>query len=204
MYTIDLTTLLQLLREFRRTGVLRAELPSGVRDLKRPCLAVIELLNGEVVTCQVKDTKGQTLFWNQEAYEAIVGVGKLNWVLDSLSEAELPSRQGLSNRPFRETTPPTTGPVQMPLAWPGPPGPNVTARLSGQASISRLSRVPRHRIRPTQRDINAWPRLHRQIYILIDGARSVERIAAMLSQPAQIVEQVLQEIEATGAILLDQ
>ncbi|HET8840887.1 MAG TPA: hypothetical protein VFN35_05435, partial [Ktedonobacteraceae bacterium] len=113
MYTIDLTTILQLLREFRRTGILRAELSSGVRDLKQPCLAVIELLDGEVVTCHVKDTKGQTLFQDGEAYDAMASAGKQNWIFTILAEGELPSRQG---GPSRSSTGPfsrVTGPIQM-------------------------------------------------------------------------------------------
>lgn len=195
VYTIDLMTLLQLLREFRRTGILQAELSAGVRDLKQPCLAVIELLNGEVVTCHVKDTRGQTLFQDREAYEAVASAGKLNWVFNILAEEELPGRQGSSTRSLIGPFSRTTGPIQMSPVLPGPPE---------QTRIARLERIPRHRVRLTYREVNAWPRRHRQVYILIDGVRNVEKIAAMLSQPAQIVEQVLREIEATGAILLDQ
>jgi hypothetical protein len=41
------------------------------------------------------------------------------------------------------------------------------------------------------------------VYVLIDGIRSAEKIAAMLSQPSQVIEEVLRELEVTGAIILD-
>lgn len=197
MYTIDLLTILQLLREFRRSGILRTEIPAGLARLKQPCFVVIELLRGEVIACHVKDSKGQTLLSEQNAFEAVSAAGKLNWVFDTVPEYELSGRQP-RGRPLPgsvQTSPLTTGPLQTPPALPVAPR---TGNLPYRA------RVPRRLLQLSQAEVSAWPRKHRQVYVLIDGMRSVEKIAAMLSAPSQAVEEVLQEIQATGAIILEE
>jgi hypothetical protein len=80
LYTIDLVTILQMLREFRQTGTLRADLPSGLPRLKQPCFVITELVNGEMTACYVKDARGQILLSAQRAYQVISDAGKLNWV----------------------------------------------------------------------------------------------------------------------------
>ena len=52
-------------------------------------------------------------------------------------------------------------------------------------------------------EINTWPRKYRQVYVLIDGTHSVDKIAAMLSTTPQTVEDILQEMQAIGAIILE-
>ena len=46
----------------------------------------------------------------------------------------------------------------------------------------------------------AWSRKHRQIFGLIDGTRSIERIAMMLRQPLDLVQDMVRDLQARGAI----
>ncbi len=196
-YTIDLVTILQLLHEFQQSGILRAELSSGLAHLKQPCIIMIELLRGEMTACYVKDTRGQTLLAGQEAFQAASAAGKLLWVFDALPDQELLGGEQHFRSlpgPSIQTSPLNTGPLQTPSAVPVPKLP---------ANFSRVPRVPKRLMQLNHAEISAWSRRHRQVYILVDGVRSVEKIAAMLSQPSQLVEEVLREIEVTGAITLE-
>src|SRR5258708_37778697 len=46
----------------------------------------------------------------------------------------------------------------------------------------------------------AWSRKQRQIFGLIDGTRSIERIAMMLRQPLDLVQDMVRDLQARGAI----
>ena len=173
MYTIDLATMLRLLREFRRSGILQAELPSGLPRLKQACQVVIELSQGEVASCFVKNAGGRTLLANQEALRSVSTLEKLNWVF----------RQSAVTG--QESTPPQTVPfAQSPTLPPPPP----------------RSPVPRRLRYVSMTDTERWPLLHRQIFVLVDGRRSVEQIAATLAQPIYTIEGVLRDLRSIGII----
>ncbi len=46
----------------------------------------------------------------------------------------------------------------------------------------------------------SWSRKQRQVFALVDGVRSIQRIAAMLSQPHEVVEGVLNALQSMGVI----
>jgi hypothetical protein len=199
VYTIDLATILQLLREFRRSGMLRTEIPAGLPRAKKPCFVVIELQRGEMVSCQVKDAKGQTLLSGREAEQAVGAVGKLNWIFDAYADQETPGSQPVvpARSAPRNTDPlRNTGPLPSFQTPPGLPVPQ------GFTNPAQYAYVPRRLLELNSVDMQAWPRRHRQVYVLVDGTRSIGQIAAMLSQPPQIIETVLREIQLTGAITL--
>jgi|GEM_PF-1048027 hypothetical protein len=215
VYTIDLAAILQLLRDFRRSGMLRAEVSAGLARLKKPCVVILELQHGEVVSCHVKDTKGQTLLSGQEAFRAVDAAGTLTWIFDAHEGQNATGRQtGVLNWPGG-TSRNNSGWLQTPPALPVPPRPSnpvlpVPPRSSNPtlpvpqhpANPAPYSLIPRRLLELHPARISGWPRRHWQVYLLVDGTRCVEQIATMLSQPPQIVEQVLREIQATGAITL--
>ena len=51
---------------------------------------------------------------------------------------------------------------------------------------------------PAERGV--WSRKQRQIFGLIDGTRSIERIAMMLHQPLDLVHDMVRDLQARGAI----
>jgi len=72
-----------------------------------------------------------------------------------------------------------------------------------QAVLSSSSWVPQRLRQGEQRVLPSLSRKQRQVFALVDGTRSAERIAAILRQPAEIVVQVLHELEAMGVIALE-
>ncbi len=180
MYTLDLVTILRLLHEFRKSGILRAELATGVAQFKQPCVVIIELLAGEMLVCQVKEARGQNLLVGQDAYDTVAGLGKINWTFTILAEEELPSRRQTGK----------LGSGSLPAVTP----------QRGTDNLFLSLRVPRRLVDLNNAGINPLPRRYRQVYILIDGIRNRDKIAAMLSQPAQLVEEVLREMETAGII----
>ncbi len=69
-----------------------------------------------------------------------------------------------------------------------------------QAGLSSPSRVPRRALQAEQQVISPWSRRQRQVFALVDGTRSAERIALILRQPPQVVEETLNELQAMDVI----
>ena len=69
-----------------------------------------------------------------------------------------------------------------------------------QAVLSSSPRVPQRFRQVEQRMILSLSRKQRQVFALVDGTRSAERIAAILRQPAEVVVGVLHDLEAMGVI----
>lgn len=206
MYTLDLPTMLRLLRDFQRSGILRTEIPAGLPRLKTPCLVMIELRLGEMTACHVKDDKGHILLAGQEAFKAITAAGNLKWAFEELPEHALASTPGANQSswevarsdsfktvPPMRTTSSMTGPLNTPPALPVP-------RWSD--TVAQQTLLPRRLMELTPLLMHDWPRRYRQVYVLIDGVRDSAKIASILNQPVQSVEQILREIQSTGAISL--
>ena len=47
-----------------------------------------------------------------------------------------------------------------------------------------------------------WSRKQRQVFGLIDGTRSIERIAMILRQPLDLVQDLVRDLQARGAIIV--
>lgn len=52
----------------------------------------------------------------------------------------------------------------------------------------------------SQIQVGTWPVLQRSVYALSDGTHSVKQIALLLSQPITIIEQVIYDLQRTGAL----
>lgn len=77
---------------------------------------------------------------------------------------------------------------------------------AGNGSRATSSSSPRVPQRPRQGEQGLLPSLsrkQRQVFALVDGTRSVERIAAILCQPVEVVVEVLHELEAMGMATLE-
>lgn len=196
MYTIDLVTIVKLLREFQRSGILRTEISAGLPRFKQPCLVVIELLRGEVLACYVKDSKGQTLLADQEAFQAVSAVGKLNWVFEALPMEGLPSGQKPTGA--QPAIAPPSSPRQAGMSTTSPNLP--VQRPSRQ--LMRVSPVPRIVRSVSQAEVNTWSRRHWQVFLLIDGVRDVDKIASMLAQPPRVIEELLRDLQIARVIVL--
>ncbi len=80
MYHLDLKTVLQLLKEFGRDGVLHADLPPQVLSRQERYRGQLTLTAGKVSTCMIIDESGRTLLSNDEAFNFLNRLGTLNWI----------------------------------------------------------------------------------------------------------------------------
>jgi hypothetical protein len=69
--------------------------------------------------------------------------------------------------------------------------------LPSQAGLQ----IPQRSAR-AKREVMAWPRKHRYVFALVDGSRSAWQIAALLRQPPRAVEEILNELQVMGAIIM--
>jgi hypothetical protein len=50
---------------------------------------------------------------------------------------------------------------------------------------------------------NLWSRKQRQVFGLVDGGRSIERIALLLRQPLNVVKDIVHDFQSSGVIAVD-
>jgi hypothetical protein len=177
-YILDLETLLSLLEEAGQSGSLFTELPSGVPGFKEYCRARIDLQEGKIVLCQIEGRNDRILASKRQALQLVSNLGSREW---HLVEAASPLRP-LSPSPIDRSSP-------------------------SKRSVLMSSLVPRRVPLIDQSTLSRLPRRHRQVLSLIDGTRSIERIAALLpssagGQPVQHVEEIVQQLEALGMITI--
>jgi hypothetical protein len=179
-YILDLETLLSLLEEVGQNGTLSTELPSGVPGFKEYCRARIDLQEGKIVLCQIEGRNGRVLASQRQALQLVSNLGSREWQL-----VEAPSLKLLSSSPVDRSSGSMRS-VQVPLS----------------------SLVPRRVPRIDQQTLNRLPRRHRQVLSLIDGRRSIERIATLFrssadGQSLRQVEEIVQELQAMGMVTLE-
>ena len=63
--------------------------------------------------------------------------------------------------------------------------------------------VPRRIVYVTQEQMSTWPRKHRTVFVLIDGKKSVEQLAGLLSLSVKEVELVLSDLRANKFIVIE-
>jgi len=163
MYTLDFRTMLQVMQEHQKTGVLYADVPPGLAGIREFCRIEVKLETGTMVSCSIITEGGQRLS-EKESLRKVSRMGSLLWTFVPLIAAAEPVSQPV----------PLTG------------------------SIS----VPQRVVRVEQWQMLSWPRLHRGIFALADGTRSVAKIAEMLSTPPEFVEQALSDLQGLGVIVM--
>ncbi|HLI72119.1 MAG TPA: hypothetical protein VKV19_20380 [Ktedonobacteraceae bacterium] len=70
------------------------------------------------------------------------------------------------------------------------------------ALVPEHASVPWRTLQVDQWQMRSWPRLHRAIFALADGTRSIAKIAAMLSVPPELVTQAVHDLRAIGVIVI--
>jgi hypothetical protein len=71
-----------------------------------------------------------------------------------------------------------------------------------QPALLQSYKVPRRLTQAKQTEMHSWSRKHRQVFALVDGRRSTERIAVILCQPLKVVEIILHDLQAKGVIAM--
>jgi hypothetical protein len=210
MYYLDFATVIQLLKEFRRSGALQAELPKGIMNTQEPCWIQLKLLQGEITDCQIIAGSGETTVADKNLLHRIEGLGPLEWTFEPLKG----SSTSLIHAPADKSTPtssihaPTDEPSPVYLSVPTSPSPPKPSASSNQFSLFFSALVPRRLTTIEKHLLNALTRQQRRVLALVDGRRNIVQIAALLFGSANIesgaeeVLALLQEMEALKIIAL--
>jgi hypothetical protein len=187
-YTIDLDTILQILGGFQQNGVLQGDLPVRKVGNKVPWRAYLRLVEGKVVACSIIDNRDRPVQSGESALNVLRRAGQLHWLMNR----EEGSDSGpLPTEVQRRITPAL--PQYSPVYADPPQG------------MSTSSLVPRRLILMSMEQMNqtGWSRIYRQVYAMVDGARSVETIASILRVPVGNVERVLNDLQMMRIIAFD-
>lgn len=91
MYQLDLKTMVFLLQAHAHTGLLRAQLPTGVVEQRDAHAVTLTVVKGLLVSCAITDKESFPSITGDQALNALTHVGPLNWTLTlQLSSSLLP------------------------------------------------------------------------------------------------------------------
>lgn len=60
---------------------------------------------------------------------------------------------------------------------------------------STSQQIPRRTVQVDMNLMSIWPLRQRQVFLLVDGSRTIEQIAMILRQPSDAIEQILNELQ---------
>jgi hypothetical protein len=171
---MDLTSVLRVVAQ--QDGELRANLEQAV-GIPEKCYAELQLTGGRITSCAVKSSVGVVLSGN-DALQALYMMGVFEWTFTP----------ALSNTPMQQVQ--QASPSQSRALIPNP----------RQAARSPRPTVPVRTRIVQQHEFASWPRHLRFVYNLIDGNKSVEDIAHILSVHPIKVQEVLAFFQRQGLI----
>ncbi|MFL5628606.1 MAG: hypothetical protein ACJ788_23745 [Ktedonobacteraceae bacterium] len=177
-YLLDLVTLLQILARQKQSGVLQARdvrLPDG----RRTAQARLVLVQGKIQSCTLFLQPGTNIIAGGDiALQMLYELGTLEWQWTAgLPQMKPPEEQ--------YSVPSVDGRPPLQENWPLP----------------RRS-VPQRTAQADMADLYSLSRNHRRVLALIDGQRSVDKIAAMLAlTDQQELFKILNELHAWGLIV---
>ncbi|HZT99448.1 MAG TPA: hypothetical protein VFA10_07305 [Ktedonobacteraceae bacterium] len=139
-----------------------------------PWQAHLTFFQGQVITCHVwSSVNGRSLLTDYEALHWLANLGYLAWNQEAFT------------------------PQQTSLLF------DDSQVDDSQAALLQSYEIPR-RLRQVERaGMHSWSRKHRQVFALVDGRRSTERIAVILCQPLKVVEIILHDLQSKGVIVVD-
>jgi hypothetical protein len=88
------------------------------------------------------------------------------------------------------------------LLWVFAPQTSAVQQISPALTPREASPFPQRTVQTERWQMNSWSRLHRSIFALADGTRSVAKIAEMLSVPPEHVDKSLRDLQSVGAIVM--
>ena len=174
--TDNLNDVMQALSLARKTGVLTVQI---ARAGASPELGTITFQHGQVVDAQVSSLRGA------DALRKLNARGSCQFV-------------------FQATSSTTTSSPSSPLSFNEQQKTDSGERQAYQHEIDAMSRVP-HRSQQFQRSIpdfqyQGLSRTHRQLFLLIDGKRSVQMLVRLLGRNIHEVLVMLSDLEDAGFI----
>lgn len=166
-----------------------------------PCLAHVTLAWGTLQTCTITDLYNELLSTGQEAYQALLRCGELEWQINQIESPPAPS----SFAPVPATQPRAAQDANradqrrdaFPRAREDFTGKNDELATTPLPSLPGVlltpARLPRLRVTPLPAaTLAALPHASRMALLLVDGRRSIEEIARLLSRsPLDIYQRFL-------------
>ena len=173
MFSVDYTTLEQIIRQFMHTGIFRAHI---VKSRLLPTEGHVELhaKEGVVIACRFVAKQGEVYVWDRWDVR-LAKFGVLNW------EQMLDSTMRLKSIPATETFP------RLP---------------SSILPVDNRSLIPHQAIILNANQTLQIPTLYRRVYLLVDGKRQFSDIALMLHKSEQEVIQVIYVLIQRGLVTL--
>ncbi len=189
MYYLDFVTIIQLLKEFRHSGILRAQLPKSIVNTREICWIQLKLLDGEIVDRQILLYHGKMIVANQDVLHKVRDSGLLEWTFDPLKKGSLaPVKTSDSRSSF----------TSLPEA--------VPPQHAYKAFSSFLAAIPRCTGAVKKPLFATLTRQQRRVLILVDGKRTIRQIAAFFTPNVENavkgVSAVLHELEEKGIVTL--
>jgi len=166
MYHLDFKTVMYMMQEHQKTGVLYTDVPSNATILREPCHIEIKLEDGNLISCSIVGTNSGRRITGKEAINELSRLGQLSWTLT-----------------FQQTT-----------------GKQPTAPIP--ALSAPVFRYPQRTAQVNQQQLHSWPRMHRTVFALADGTKSVVKIAEILSTPPEVINGVLRDLQSIGVITM--
>ena len=175
-YKIDLKTLLLMLEELFQSGILSTTFVRGRSSRKDKYLATLEIANGKVMSCVIVDSKGQIFLSGGGALDMLQGLDACLWRFDVQH-----------GQPFVKSSSPNAGIAQF-----SPVQPSLNP-ANTQSSFP----IPKQAFSGNSQSMD---RYHRRVFALVDGRRSVEKIAHISALDVYTVLALLHDLEMMGLI----
>ncbi|HTK09148.1 MAG TPA: DUF4388 domain-containing protein [Ktedonobacteraceae bacterium] len=173
--TNKLVDVMQVLQMARKTGTLLVN-RDGINNTVEQGAMILQ--NGQIIDAVVGPYRGT------EALQQLQGWGRCYFVLQT------PSQTGASPQPFTQMSPANKN--QAPKHQSGPI-PSIGAKHVPQR-IRELNDILPHFNRL------GLTRMHRQLFLLIDGQRSVPEIIRLMGHRTDEVDTLLNDLERAGLI----
>ncbi len=173
MFSVDYTTLEQIIRQFMHTGIFRAYVVKS-RLLPEDGYIELQAKEGVVIACRFVAKQGAVYLWDRWDVR-LARIGVLNW--EQLPDNVIQSR------------PPS---ISEPL-------PRLS--VSTRPVNTRLS-IPHHTTISDSYQTRQLSMLYRQVYLLVDGKRQFSDIALILHKSEQEIVQVIDELIRQGLVTL--
>lgn len=168
-YRLPVTAMVEILQASVEQMVLRAQLLALPGVSKKACLVQMIVGQGAVCSCAITTLSGEILLKHQEAYQALLRCGDLEWRVESFPGFSLPEQSRLS--PYGHTASAPTAPE------------------------GKHRCIPNLRISPLPSEMLAtFTHPYRTVLALVDGRRSTHEIARLLSKSPADVQQMLASV----------
>lgn len=88
------------------------------------------------------------------------------------------------------------------LKWTFTPQEGVTLSSKSGPLPELAPLFPQRTVHLEQWQLQSWPRMHRLVFALVDGTRSIDKIADVLSVSSDQVDKALRDLQSIGVVTL--